>query len=323
VDRLQRLYRLHALLKGRRTALPRQTIERELECSEATVIRIVNELRNYGAPIEFDRDAGGYVLTQGDSFELPGLWFTADQLYALMTLHGFIGQLEPGLMQSALAPLNEKLEAVLAHEQLGAGEISRRVRVVPMAGRGVGDHFASVLRSLVERTRLAIDYHSRVDDALTERKVSPQRLTHYRDNWYLNAYCHKSKGLRTFSLDRIRSARPSRDKAMDVDAGELDAHLVDSFGIFAGRAQQRARIVFSEHAARWVADERWHPEQEGAWRADGRFELCVPYANDRELLREILKYGADAEVIEPASLRERVADMFASAAAVYRLKDPA
>lgn len=318
MDRLQRLYKLHNLLKGRRTALPRVEIERALECSEATALRVVNELRNYGAPIEFDRDLGGYRLTPGVSFELPGLWFTAEQLYALMTLHGFVAQLEPGIIQSALAPLSQKLNDVLAHEQLGAGEVSKRVRVMPVAGRGVGEHFATVLRALVERLRLQIDYRSRTEDVETERKVSPQRLTHYRDNWYLEAFCHKSRALRTFALDRIHAAHLGREKALEVSDADLTSHLGAGFGIFGGAPSRTARIVFTAHAARWVADERWHADQVGMWRTDGLYELSVPYANDRELLREILKYGADAEVLEPAELRAKVARMTEAAAERYR-----
>jgi proteasome accessory factor C len=317
LDRLQRVYKLHQLLTGRRTALPRSTIEKELECSEATAIRVVNELRNYGAPVEFDRDAGGYVLDKAAGFELPGLWFTAEQLYALMTLHGLVSQLEPGLMQTALAPLTEKLEAVLAHEQLGAGELRQRVVVVPMAGRGVGPSFAEVLRSLVERCRLAMTYHARSDDQESERTVSPQRLTHYRDNWYLHAYCHRSAGLRTFALDRIRGARILKTPVVGVGDAELQRHLTSGFGIFGGAATAIAKVAFSAHAARWVADERWHAAQAGHWRDDGRYELSIPYANDRELLREILKYGPDAEVLEPVELREKVATMVRSAAMRY------
>jgi predicted DNA-binding transcriptional regulator YafY len=317
MDRLQRLYKLHSLLKGRRTPLPRIEIERALECSEATALRVVNELRNYGAPVEFDREFGGYRLTPGQSFELPGLWFTAEQLYALMTLHGFITQLEPGIIQTALAPLSEKLNAVLAHEQLGAGEVGKRVRVMPVAGRGVGEHFAAVLRGLIERQRLNIDYRARTDDVETERKVSPQRLTHYRDNWYLEAYCHKSRALRTFALDRIQAAKLTREKALEISEADLTQHLGAGFGIFAGAPAHTARIAFSAHAARWVADERWHPEQVGQWRDDGRYELAVPYANDREILREILKYGPDAEVLAPPQLRDRVEAMVRAAAVQY------
>ncbi|MEO7936341.1 MAG: WYL domain-containing protein, partial [Dokdonella sp.] len=59
-------------------------------------------------------------------------------------------------------------------------------------------------------------------------------------------------------------------------------------------------------ASRWVADEHWHSQQEGHWLSDGRYELKVPYSNSRELLMDVLKYGPDAEVVSPVSLREEM-----------------
>src|SRR3546814_17008609 len=61
--------------------------------------------------------------------------------------------------------------------------------------------------------------------------------------------------------------------------------------------------LFSAKAARWVADEHWHSKQQGRYLADGRYELKVPYSAPRELLMDVLHYGSDAEIVEPASLR--------------------
>ena len=87
---------------------------------------------------------------------------------------------------------------------------------------------------------------------------------------------------------------------------ELDAHLASSYGIFSGQPKAWATIRFSSHAARWVADEHWHSQQKGEWLPDGRYELKVPYSNSRELLMDVLKYGPDAEIVAPMSLREEM-----------------
>lgn len=69
---------------------------------------------------------------------------------------------------------------------------------------------------------------------------------------------------------------------------------------------------FSAHAARWVADEHWHSQQQGAWLKDGRYELKLPYSNSKELLMDVLKYGPDAEVVAPLSLREEMKILLAA-----------
>jgi predicted DNA-binding transcriptional regulator YafY len=140
---------------------------------------------------------------------------------------------------------------------------------------------------------------------------------HYRDNWYVDGYCHKSEGLRTFAVDAIRTAELRDGRAKEIPAAELDAHLGSGYGIFAGREVQWAKLRFTAEAARWVAAQSWHPDQKSRFEEDGSYVLEIPYANDRELLMEILKYGADVEVLAPASLRGRVSEALRQAAQRY------
>jgi biotin operon repressor len=61
MDRFHRYYRLRRILSTRRYPVARAILERELECSRPTVKRVIEELRNYGAPIECVREANCYV----------------------------------------------------------------------------------------------------------------------------------------------------------------------------------------------------------------------------------------------------------------------
>ena len=66
-----------------------------------------------------------------------------------------------------------------------------------------------------------------------------------------------------------------------------------------------------------VSAQAWHPKQRARTEKDGSYVLEIPYANDRELLMEILKFGADVEVLAPASLRDRVAAALGEALTRY------
>jgi predicted DNA-binding transcriptional regulator YafY len=127
--------------------------------------------------------------------------------------------------------------------------------------------------------------------------------------------------LRTFSLDAVGEARELDVPAYEVRAQDLDAHFASSYGIFAGAPQHIAVLRFDARRARWVAKERWHRDQEGRFLADGRYELRVPYSSALELTMDVLKYGPDVEVVEPAGLREAVASRLRAALALYG--DPA
>jgi predicted DNA-binding transcriptional regulator YafY len=310
MDKFDRIYQLHNLLRERRTPIPRAELARRLECSEASVYRLIRVLRDYlHAPIDWDEERGGYGYrrdAEGGSYELPGLWFNAKELQALTVFERLFESLEPGLLGEHLAPLARRVAELLEHKRLGLGEAARRIRVLGLAARPTGEWFHVLAAATLQRKKLRLVYRGRERDRETERTVSPQRLVHYRDNWYLDAMDHLRRALRTFSIDRVRRAAELDARADDVPEDALNEHFASSYGIFAGKANKTAVLRFSAMRARWVADERWHPEQSGQYLTDGRYELRIPYRDDRELVMDILRHGADVEVVEPKSLREEI-----------------
>lgn len=310
MDRLQRIYKLHRVISSRRQPVPRTLLEQELECSRATVKRIIEEMKLYfNAPIVYDRSRNGYHYDKQNeqAFELPGVWFNAAELHALLTAQQLLEQVQPGLLESHIKPAKEHVEKLLASGQHDGNEIARRVRILRMAGRNTsGEHFQAVAGALLQRQRLAIRYHSRSDDTETWREISPQRLTHYRDNWYLDAWCHERNALRSFAVDRLREVKTMTKRAKDIADKELDTHFASSYGIFVGKPKHTAVLRFTPERARWVAEEQWHPQQQGRTLEDGSYELCIPYSDPRELVMDILKHGAEVEAVKPEALRKIV-----------------
>src|SRR5256714_1170234 len=210
----------------------------------------------------------------------------------------------------------ERLERVYKIDQLrsilGSGDHSweqvvKRIRIfMPERREGKVAHFSVIAAALLKRSRVWIRHYNRKQDTETEREVSPQRLVHYRDNWYLDAYCHLRTDLRSFAVDAIREAALREGRAKEIASAELDEHLGSGYGIFAGRKVEWATLKFTPEAARWVSAQSWHPKQRVRVEKDGSYVLELPYADDRELVMEILKYGADVEVIAPPALRDKV-----------------
>jgi len=305
-----RIYQLHRILASHWQPVTHQYLEEQLECSRATVTRTIRALRNdFSAPLEYDRERNGYYYDNrnGGAFELPGVWFDADELYALLAAQQLLEQIQPGLLGVQLKPIRNRLEKILATQDFGSREIASRIRILSMMGRNkTVRHFQQVASALLQRRQLDITYYTRSSGEQTDRTVSPQRLIHYRDNWYLDAWCHKREALRSFALECIQKATPVEAAARDIDETELDEHFAGSYGIFAGKASHTAVLHFTAERARWVADEQWYPQQQGKFLPDGRYELCIPYANETELVMDILKHGEAVEVIAPESLRETI-----------------
>jgi predicted DNA-binding transcriptional regulator YafY len=321
MDRLERFYKIDQLLKERKTvsfALFRE----KLGMSRASVKRDLEYMRSrFNAPIEYDRDANGYRFgapRSGPRYELPGLWFNASEVLALLTTLRLLGDVQPGVLDGQIEPLRERLRGILGSGDHSWEEVQKRIRIFqPERREGKTSHFSLLAAAVLKRSRLWLRHYNRKRDEETEREVSPQRLVHYRENWYLDAWCHMRNGLRSFSLDCVRNAQIRPSRAIDVPEIELDTVLGSGYGIFSGRNVTWAKLRFSPVAARWVASESWHPKQRSVLEPDGSYVLEVPYSDDRELLRDILKHGPDVEVLAPQSLRKRVQQALEDAARRY------
>lgn len=321
MDRFDRIYALHTTLRRAHYPVSTGRLCEELDCSQATLRRIVQQLREeLGAPVETSRhDGGGYWYAEEERgrYELPGLWFNTSELLALTACLQLLHEIEPGVLEPTLTPLRDRIEKLLDARHLGAGEL-HRIRILDMAARIDHPHVFRVLaESVLARHRLVFSYRARSSGEMSERRVSPQRLTRYRDNWYLDAWDPSRRALRIFAVDCIESPCVLPDRAKDVAREKLDRTLATSYGIFAGPPKHTAVLRFTPERARWVADEQWHPQQNSHFLADGRYELRVPYGDERELIMDILKYGPDVEVVAPAALRREVAKRLAAAARQY------
>ncbi|KAA3651086.1 MAG: YafY family protein [Rhodocyclaceae bacterium] len=323
MSQTDRLAKIRRFLAENRT-VSRQHLLDELEVSPATLKRDLAFLRdNMNTPIVWDRELAGYRIdptqTSGAQIELPGMWFSDKEIHALLTMQHLLANLDGGgILAPHVAPLIARLNKLLGTAEDTADEVRRRVLIVGIGKRSARlNHFESIGSALLRRKRLAIRYFARGRGEESARKISPQRLVHYRENWYLDAWCHLRGALRNFAVDSIRHVELLKTAAHEVSGARLDSVLGPGYGIFAGNDLQWARLRFSPERARWVAAEHWHPAQRGVHGADGSYVLEVPYADHRELLMDILKHGTHCEVLEPAGLREIVTRELQATASKY------
>jgi predicted DNA-binding transcriptional regulator YafY len=328
MDRTERFYRIELLIK-RQSGVSFDQLLSELEVSPATLKRDLQYLRDrMDAPIVYDRAENAYRFADGSAVaahggalaragtgagtgkthELPGVWFSEKELHALLTMHQLIASLDDGgVLGRHLQPLLDKLHSMLGASGDEAQALMRRVRIVNPAKRAVASRwFEEAVSAVLSRRRLMISYYTRSKRSESERVLSPQRLLHYRNTWYLDAWCHASEGLRRFALDAVRSAKVLDEPARDLPMSEVEVALDQGYGIFGGARLRHATLHFSAEAAQWVAQEEWHPQQQLKPQVDGSLRMRIPYSDHTELVMDLLRHGPNVRVLAPPELIEQV-----------------
>ncbi len=322
MDRTERFYLIDQMLNTHRVVTRRQFLE-SLEVSAATFKRDLEYLRDrLSAPIVWDSELRGYRYDYAESgatqYQLPGLWFNTSEIQALLSMDALLENLQPGILSAHIAPLRTRIRVLLEEGDHSVDEIARRIRIMPAAAKTFSqENFQNASRALLSRKRMHISYYSRQIDSESERDVSPQRLIYYRDNWYLDSWCHWREGLRSFALDAIQSIKILNETARDIDETLLVDQLESGYGIFSGTETQEAVLRFSPLLSRWVSREQWHPHQTGSYNRQGYYILRIPYSEDTELIMDILKHGSDVEVLEPVQLRATIIARIRAMQALY------
>jgi len=325
MDRTERFYTIERLIRSR-GCVSFAALQEELGVSRATLNRDLLYLRSrMDAPIVFDRHDNGYRLApevrdaRQREHQLPGVWFSEREIHALLTMHQLVQGLDDGgVLGRHLQPVLEKLQGMLGNSAAESVELVSRIRIQSAFKRPVKSRYFEMIGSaLVTRRRIHLHYLGRARNATSERLVSPQRLVHYRNTWYLDAWCHTARELRRFALDAIADAKPVDEPCKELSQKALEAAFDRGYGVISGKDIQWASIVFEAETARWVSHEVWHPRQRGKHLPDGRYRLEVPYADPTELVMDIMRQGARAVVESPDTLRQQVIDTIAAMKKAY------
>lgn len=320
MDKWERFRQLQKILEARRHPVPLKTLSELMECDPSTIKRLIKDMREkHDAPVASSKAGYAWRPRPGQVFELPGTWLGQEELLALMVLDQALSGMGSRVMEKEFSALRKKVRELLQKDAVDGEDFIKRLRVVSSRQRQAEfPFFTQIVIALQQRFPLRFQYLTRSRNVQEVRTVSPQRLVLYRDNWYLDGWCHDRKALRTFALDAMSACDPLQEPCKEIDSETLDAHYSSSYGIFSGEPIGVAEIHFSPDAARWVRSESWHPDQQMVEQDDGSLLLCIPYSQSTELLRDVLAWGKDAVIVGPDSLRQEAMAMLKNALKAYQ-----
>lgn len=314
MKKIERIYLLDSILKQRRTPIAIEALMERLECSQATVYRVIASLRDeYNAPIYSDEH--GVYYDRSADFDLPGIKLNAEETQGLLMAAQLLEDLQSDTLQKPLQRILDGIDKVL--QQKGINN-RRLIQIIPALSRKPdGNIFEQVMTALQQEKKLDITYLNRSNKAQTQRLISPQRLTSYKNAWYVDAWCHLREGIRLFALEQIQQASIDIEKAKKIPAETLRSHYAESYGIFSGQMKHQAEIKINTDLAPWTIYEHWHSKQQIKRLNDKHILLTIPYNDDKELIADVMRLGTAAQIVAPDTLRTRFKTQLASILTQY------
>lgn len=280
------------------------TLAREIEVATKTIHRDIEFMRDrLGLPIEYDRHRNGFTYTE-EVRAFPTMQITEGELLALVVaekaLQQYRGTSFEKPLLSAIKKMEQALPDTISLNLADIGQtISFRTRAEPILDLGVFDALA---RAVAQRQQLELLYRKPGQKKTEPRIVDPYHLANINGEWFLFAYDHVRKDIRTFVPARVHSVQPTGKTFERSQQFSVEKRLRDSFGVHSGVGQQDVVVRFSARVADYIREKKWHASQQLRELRDGGLELRMRLSSLAEVERWILSWGGDATVVKPAEL---------------------
>lgn len=283
------------------------TLSRKFECSVKTAHRAIEFFRcRLHAPLEYNASRKGYYY-EDPSYQLPLLQLNEKELLSLLISKKLLADAASGPLGEDLGQIAAKIGGLLARS------IPDKVTPEKMFSFRASEFspanpalFSCVSNALLALRLLKFSYYSPASNASTIRMAEPHHLVNYMGNWHLIAYCRKRQDWRDFLLSRLSDCTVSEGNFTPRPESEWKPFLTDTFGIFQNRASFPVVLRFSPARSRWIRGQIWHPDQTMEELRRGALKLTLPVSHEAEIMMEILKHGAQVEVLEPKWLRDKI-----------------
>ncbi len=282
----------------------------ELEVSTKSIHRDVEFMRDrLQLPIAFDRRRNGYRYTE-EVTAFPTLHISEGELLALLVAEKALQQYRGTNLEKPLLSALRKMAATLPETvSLNLAEweqtISFRTSAEPLLNLQT---FEVLARATTRRQQLELTYRKPGQRQTERRVVDPYHLANINGEWFLFAYCHLRRDLRTFAPARILSVRPTGRSFTRPRRFSLEQRLRDSFGVVTGHGEHQVVIRFHEGVADFIREKRWHPSQQLLELSDGGVELRLRLSSLAEVQRWVLSWGGHAVPVAPPALVRFVQD---------------
>lgn len=293
--------------KGRQRA---EDLAATFETSKRTIYRDVLALGEAGVPI-VSVPGQGYSLMKG--YFLPPLSFSADEATMLLLGSDLMAQNFDAQYRAAAQSASRKIEGVLPDKLRDEVHYLQNsiVFVARTPDTPESQHRIMLLqqlrRAIIQHSTVRFCYHARHpregQSEQTTRDADPYGLVHFPSGWHLVAYCHLRQDMRNFRLDRMDGLkilpqtfqRPAGNVMRPDPERESEARSIT------------VRVLCDHEIARWVQEARSYYVTHEEETSEGLL-VTLQVRQESEILPWLLSWGQHARVLEPESMRARLAE---------------
>lgn len=287
-----------------------RTVHRDLAAIEAAGYPLVAEWRD-------NRKVFSFITGFRD---VPPISFTLPELMTLSLFRSQLDFLKGTPFHDDMTAIARKVNSVLPPRFASHMERMAQVTLPLLSGsrdyRRVAKPLSQLREALLYQYQVALSYTARGRNRAEQYEVDPYTLLVYKGGLYLLGYARNREGLRTFAVDRITAVSVRRERFEIPEEFNPEEQLRRAFGIVSEPAMA-VRVKFSAEVADSVRERSWHASQQIIDDPDGGITLTFEAGGRMEILAWILSFGAHAEVLEPAGLREDVRRVVRDMGSVY------
>lgn len=230
---------------------------------------------------------------------------TLQELHALDLGLAMLRHERPPHEHGAIERARDRLQKAMVH--IPAGELRDGLRVAELPAAGHQEHLAVLREALGTCHKVELTYRRASSHEATTRTICPYSFIVASGMWYLIAYCETAGSVRVFRMDRVVEVRALEKEYVVPETFAVASYLSEG-RVFHHPEPRRMRVRYSAGIARWIA-ERENVELD----ADGSVTIDHPLADEDWGVRHVLQYGPEAEVLEPAAIRDLVRARLAAA----------
>ena len=284
------------------------TLARELEVSAKSIHRDIEFMRDrLELPVEYDGARFGYHYTEEVS-AFPTVQITEGELFALIVAEKALQQYRGTNFEKPLLSAIRKMEQSLPDTiSLNLSDIERSISFRTRAEQRLDlEVFDMLAKATARRRQIELRYRKPGRPDIEQRVIDPYHLANINGEWYLFAYDHLRKDIRTFVPARIQSLKPTGNTFERPQAFSLEERLKGSFGVQSGQGRYDVALRFNARVADYVREKKWHESQRLRELKNGGVELRLKLSSLGEIERWVLSWGGDATVLRPRELATAV-----------------